>query len=195
MAYSKNVHDGSTDPSKESADMVTGVEKIDLADIRPVDWPVLAIFWGLFLIVFLQFFTRYFLNDSLGWTEEIARYLLILLCFVGSVTCVRRGSHIFLQFFYRYLSVSNVKVLAIVIECIVVAFCAYAGWLTVELAQRTHSQKMVSIDLPKSIIYWTVAVSFFAMALMSVRNVLRYWRQSGEEITHTKLEAEIEAEI
>ena len=195
MAYSKNVHDGPTDPSGQSVDVVANVEETVLADIQPVDWPVLAIFWGLFLIVFLQFFTRYFLNNSLGWTEEIARYLLILLCFVGSATCVRRGSHIFLQFFYRYLSVPNVKVLAIVIELVVVAFCAYAGWLTIELAQRTHSQKMVSIDLPKSIIYWTVAVSFFAMALMAVRNVWKYLHQSGQEVARTKLEAETEAEI
>ncbi|WP_430474366.1 TRAP transporter small permease [Thalassospira lucentensis] len=193
--YSEDSHDGETSRPEESADMVSGAEKVDLSDVQPVDWPVLAIFWGLFLIVFLQFFTRYFLNNSLGWTEEIARYLLILLCFVGSVTCMRRGSHIFLQFFYRCLSAANVKILAIAIEVVVLAFCVYAGWLTTELAQRTHSQKMVSIDLPKSIIYWTVAVSFFAMALMSMRNILKYLHQSGQEISHTKLEAGTEAEI
>ena len=56
--------------------------------------------WGrlfivvLILIVATQFFTRYVLNNSFGWTEELARYLLIMLGFVGSVTCVRKGSHI-----------------------------------------------------------------------------------------------------
>ena len=41
------------------------------------DWPAFLIFWGLTVIVFLQFFTRYVLNDSFGWTEEAARYFLI----------------------------------------------------------------------------------------------------------------------
>ena len=42
-------------------------------DVRVYDVPVLVVFAVLFLIVALQFFTRYVLNDSLGWTEEIAQ--------------------------------------------------------------------------------------------------------------------------
>ena len=33
------------------------------------DIPLLLIFTALFATVFLQFFTRYVLNDSLSWTE------------------------------------------------------------------------------------------------------------------------------
>ncbi len=35
--------------------------------------------------VFLQFFTRYVLNDCYAWTEEIAVYCLIGVVFLGSV--------------------------------------------------------------------------------------------------------------
>ena len=43
-------------------------------EYHPEDWLAIVIFWGLSFIVFLQFFTRYVMNDSLAWTEEIARY-------------------------------------------------------------------------------------------------------------------------
>jgi hypothetical protein len=68
------------------------------------DWVALALFWGLAVVVFLQFFTRYVLNDSLAWTEEIARYLLIMVAFIGGGMAVRRMSHIHVEFFYVYLS-------------------------------------------------------------------------------------------
>src|SRR5258705_5044045 len=50
---------------------------------HPEDWIAFVLFWALAIIVFLQFFTRYIMNDSLSWTEEIARYGLMSLAFIG----------------------------------------------------------------------------------------------------------------
>ena len=61
---------------------------------HPEDWLAFAVFWALAAIVFLQFFTRYVLNDSVAWTEEIARYGLIWVTFIGAVMVTRRNSHI-----------------------------------------------------------------------------------------------------
>ena len=153
----------------------------DISDVRWFDIPVLIIFWTLFVVVLLQFFTRYVLNDSLGWTEEIARYLLIGVCFVGGVTCVRKGSHIALEFFYRYLADGMIKPLRICVEGIVVVFWAWAGYLCIGLAQRTRSS-MVSIDLPKSTIYWVVVAACFAMALMAAINIVKLSRKPTTDI-------------
>src|SRR6266853_5845385 len=54
------------------------------------DWGTLAVFWILAVVVFYQVFTRYVLNDAAGWTEEIARYLLIAVTFLGGAMAVRR---------------------------------------------------------------------------------------------------------
>src|SRR5947209_19120201 len=58
------------------------------------DWLAFVIFWSLAFIVFLQFFTRYVLNDSLSWTEEIARYGLMWIVFIGGIMVTWRNSHI-----------------------------------------------------------------------------------------------------
>src|SRR6267142_2836141 len=55
----------------------------DLSQYAVEDWLALAIFWIMALCVFLQFFTRYVLNDSYAWTEEIATYCLIGVVFIG----------------------------------------------------------------------------------------------------------------
>src|SRR5260370_5043688 len=61
---------------------------------HPEDWIAFVLFWALAFIVFLQFFTRYILNDSLAWTEEIARYGLMWLAFIGGAVVTRKKTHI-----------------------------------------------------------------------------------------------------
>jgi TRAP-type C4-dicarboxylate transport system permease small subunit len=44
-------------------------------------------------IVGAQVFYRYVLNDSLFWSEELARYLLVWISFLGATTAYYRGVH------------------------------------------------------------------------------------------------------
>ena len=159
----------------------------DISDVKLFDIPVLIVFVLLFTTVALQFITRYVFNDSLGWTEEIARYFLILLGFVGSVTCVRKGKHIFLEFAYHYLPHKSLKPIRILVEAIVAGFWGYAGWLAIVLSQKTKSN-MASIEIPKAYVYYFVVASCFAMALFAVMNLVRCIRKSTEAHTHDWLQ-------
>ncbi len=158
----------------------------NISDIRWFDAPVLIIFFVLFAIVALQFITRYVLNDSLSWTEEIARYILMMLCFVGSINCVRKGSHIFLEFFYRYLSAKIVKLVVIFVEILVAGFFGFIYWLCLELGSES-AQSMVSINAPKSIVYYIIAIACFVSALFAVLNIVRYIKSCAEDIYCEKL--------
>ena len=149
--------------------------------LKLVDLPGLIALWVLAVIVFLQFFTRYVLNDSLAWTEEIARYVLILVTFLGAVTVSRKGLHIFLEFFYRYLPPRPAKWLNVAMEALSMAFWAYLSWLAVELALKTRT-KMASSEIPKSLLYWGVAVGLAAMAICSAVWLVRKLRQSPEDV-------------
>jgi len=91
----------SPDDKNRVAPIVLEEEHIDLSDQHWSDSFVLILFWVLAGAVFLQFFTRYILNDSLAWTEEIARFLLIGVTFFGSIMATRKQSHIAVEFFFR----------------------------------------------------------------------------------------------
>jgi TRAP-type C4-dicarboxylate transport system permease small subunit len=78
-------------------------EAVDLSGTAPEAWVALGFFWILGAVVFYQFFTRYVLNDSAAWTEEIARYLLIAVVFTGATIGVMKNNHIQVDFFYRYM--------------------------------------------------------------------------------------------
>lgn len=140
------------------------IEAVDISDVHLLDIPGLFLFAALSVVVFLQFFTRYVLNDSIGWTEEIARYLLIGVTFVGCVTVTRKGSHIAVELLEVYLPDLVRRVLRRFIDLSLVAVYAWLAWTCGKLAMRT-TQMMVSVDLPKSIIYWIVAASLASMAI------------------------------
>ncbi|AXS40055.1 TRAP transporter small permease [Breoghania sp. L-A4] len=146
-------------------------------DIKLVDMPGLIALWGLAAIVFLQFFTRYVLNDSLAWTEEIARYVLILVTFLGAVTVSRKGTHIFLEFFYRFIPPRAGKWLSVAMEGLTMAFYGYMAFVGVQLALKTRT-KMASADIPKSLVYWGVVAGLAVMALYSLVWLVRKLRQS-----------------
>ena len=144
-----------------------------ISDIKWIDVPGLIAFWVLGIIVFLQFFTRYVLNDSLAWTEEAARYLLVLVCFLGSVSALRRGSHIMLEFFIRTVSRAWGKAMAVIAELVTFGFLATLTWLGFELIQKTR-QKMVTLPVPKA---WIYAICVVCLGLMTIYSAIWLWRK------------------
>lgn len=149
--------------------------------IHWIDLPGLILFIALAAIVLLQFLSRYILNDSIAWTEEIARYLLMGVAYAGSVTALRRGGHIFLEVIYRRISLNNVKPLAIMVDLVSVAFHGALCVLSIALALQAD-RRMISIDLPKSIIYWFIAACLVVATFLSLRAFFQRASLSNQDI-------------
>jgi len=152
------------------------------------DWIALLLFWGLAIVVFLQFFTRYVLNDSLAWTEEIARYLLIMVAFIGGGMAVRRMSHIHVEFFFVYLSKPVAFALSTVVDVLRIAFFAYATYLAWLVTALMHYQHMVVIEWPMSIVFGSAFVGFAIMTVRSVQVAIINWRAGESVLTRTATE-------
>ena len=156
--------------------------KVDLSDLNAWDSIVFAVFWILFAVVFLQLFARYVLNDSPGWTEEIARYLLIGVTFIGSVTAMRKGTHIAVEALFKYLTPPRRHQLLLAIDLIVALFCIFLAVTAAQLSLRTN-QFMVTVNVSKAWVYWTVCASFVAMAAYATLRFVRRWqRRESDEI-------------
>src|SRR3954447_1871276 len=81
-------------PPSDDVHLIVAVDEEVVIEHHPENWIAFVLFWALAIIVFLQFFTRYILNDSLSWTEEIARYGLMWLAFIGGAVVTRKKAHI-----------------------------------------------------------------------------------------------------
>jgi TRAP-type C4-dicarboxylate transport system permease small subunit len=153
------------------------VPEVDLSVHGVEDWLAFAIFWGMTLAVFLQFFTRYVLNDSFAWTEEIATYCNVAIVFVGSAMCVRLNRHIQVDFLYRYLPRPLGRALATAIDLIRIAFFAYGAVLVWQFMSIIADEEMTTIRLPKNLIYGCVFIGFVMMCVRSIQVAWENWRR------------------
>jgi TRAP-type C4-dicarboxylate transport system permease small subunit len=144
-------------------------EEGDWKDYAPEDWAAFVFFWALAILVFLQFFTRYVLNNSLSWTEEIAQYCLIACTFVGGATATRKSSHIVVEFLYVYLPARVAFALSTLTDLMCIGFYAVCVWLSWKVMLIMHHQPMIAVEWPLSIVYGAVTAGFAAMTFRECR--------------------------
>ena len=150
---------------------------IELSHYLIEDWISLGMFWLLGLCVFYQFFTRYVLNDSASWTEEIARYLLITTVFIGIAAATRRTRHIHVDFLYRLIPAPAGRALSTLMDVLRIIFFGVATGLTIQMMTRMGALQMTIIDLPMNIIYGLCALGFAATTIRSVQVAIENWRR------------------
>ena len=155
----------------------SGHVPVDLSDYAFEDWLALGLFWAMCLAVFVQFFTRYVLNDSFAWTEEIASNLNVALVFIGSAMCVRLSRHIPVDFLYRYLPYRAGRVLATGVDLVRVAFFAYGAILIWRFMDIVADEQMTTIPLRKNLAYAFVFIGFVLMFFRSLLVTVANWRR------------------
>ena len=154
-------------------------EAVDLSGTPFEAWVALGFFWILGGTVFYQFFTRYVMNDSAAWTEEIARYLLIAVVFTGATIGVVKNNHIQVDFFYRFMPHRMARVMATVVDVLRIGFFAAAAVLTVMMMVKLgNNSRMTMVDLPMNWVYGICLLGFAAMAFRSVL-VAMFHRKRG----------------
>ncbi len=145
----------------------------DLSAYAVEDWVNMAVFWLMAACVFLQFFTRYALNNSLAWTEEIAANCLVVIVFLGSVMCVRMARHIQVDLLYRFLPPKIGRLLQLLVDFIVIGFFAYTTWLMWRYIAIVGNERMVTVNLPRGYVFYTVFAAFALMLARAVQNFVR----------------------
>lgn len=150
---------------------------------RSTEWLTCIFLIVMVVIIFLQVVSRTFLQSSFPWTEELARYLMIWLTFLGAAFSFQYGAHIGIGIITDKLP----KKLAAIIDVIVCILCIFLfsillvkGW---ELVARSMNQQSPAMSIPMSYVYLIIPLSGILMILnvvdVTYKNVKKLWK--GEE--------------
>lgn len=124
------------------------------------------------IVVAAGVFWRYVLNDSLSWTEEVSRYLLIWLAAIGSVVAMHRRELVAIDLLPDALSRGGKRLLRILISIIVIgtsAVIAFYGW---SLAVNAWGQSASTFRMPLFFVTVAIPVAAGAYVLMALEQAL-----------------------
>ena len=116
---------------------------------------------GLFMtiVVAVQVFFRYGLNQSLFWSEELARYLLVWLSFLGASVAYRRKAHPGVDILQSKMPVSLQRLSAITVHLASLTLFTVMIVYGYRFAYFVRLQISPALYLPKWIVFSIIPVS------------------------------------
>lgn len=117
------------------------------------------------VLVFTNVVSRYLFNHSFVWAEEISRYMMIWVGFLGSGLVLRIGAHIAVDVFQdlmprRVAQAMRLAVLTVMLVCI-----GAMGWLGVQYVAFAWGQETPVLNWNFGLIYLVIPIGAALMLL------------------------------
>ena len=143
---------------------------------------IVFLFVSLVTIVFYQVVARYIFSDPPSWTEELARYCQVWIILLTSSICIRKGSHLAVDYFSHRLSLGVKKIINIVMSSLIVLYILiviFFGWKLMVVGQYQLSP---ALQVKMSFVYIIFPLSGILMLLEAVLKTAGLIRERKKEI-------------
>jgi TRAP-type transport system small permease protein len=138
-----------------------------------IRWTVVFLLAVMVAAIGSQVFARYLFHESLYWTEELGRHVMVWMIFLASVLCVRRGHHLSITLLKERLRPDKQALMQLV-GAIVLAYFFYMmvvhGWT---LTQKTMVQRSSALHYPMGYVYASLPVSGLLMFIVNLEVMIK----------------------
>jgi TRAP-type C4-dicarboxylate transport system permease small subunit len=132
---------------------VSLVKSFDAIVVRVTSWIVAYLTLQMSVVVVAGVFFRYVMNDGLPWVEELARYSMIWLSWLGGGLAIRVGAHIAVDFAVDALPARARTVLITLGRLLILAFLAICIVFGAELTSRVSMQSTIALGISMQVPY------------------------------------------
>ena len=112
-----------------------------------------------------QVFGRYVLDRSPAWAEELARYMMVWITFIGAVAVLREGGHLTVTALVDALPPAGKRVLLALRDLIMIGLCGLLAWKSGEFALLNLSQDTPALEIPVTVPNLAMVIGFGLLAL------------------------------
>ncbi|MDK2798729.1 MAG: TRAP-type transport system small permease protein [Clostridiales bacterium] len=133
---------------------------------------ILTIF--MFLIVGMNVFSRYILNYSLAWADELSRFIFVWVSFLGAVLAYYENEHVGLDFIVDRMPSQKIQMIFRLIGelgiLLVIIALSYFGWI---VASSTVNNSP-ALNIPMKFFYMIVPISAVLMAVTNIQKIINH---------------------
>lgn len=137
----------------------------------------------LFVVVTFNVFTRYVLNNSMGWADEMSRFVFIWVCFLGATLSFYHDEHVGLSFVIERIPSRRIRAMVRVLDEILVMVVLLAlvwyGWIVAVSATNVSP----ALYIPMKYVYMIVPFCGTLMAVMNLNKMAHDIKQCRNTIT------------
>ncbi len=138
-----------------------------------LEWTLCVLLVAIVAVTFLQVISRYVLQTSLAWTEELARYLFIWLAALGAAYAFKTRSHFLLRFIVDRCSPGVQNAIAGLVAVLMIGFLTIFVWQALQYTLSVSGQTAPGTGLSKAV----AASSAVVGGLLMLFYVIRNWQQ------------------
>jgi len=124
-----------------------------------IEYLLFSLGFTMTLLVATQVFCRYVLNQSLFWSEELARFLLVWLTFLGASCAYYRRAHPGVDFLYTRMPLGLKKISAILTHLVSMALFSVMVVYGYQFAYFVRLQISPALQIPKWIVLSIIPIS------------------------------------
>jgi TRAP-type C4-dicarboxylate transport system permease small subunit len=121
-----------------------------------------------FVLVLLQVFFRYVLNESLFWAEELVRGAMLWGIMLSSALVAAARAHIRVEVLELMLPPRGQRAVMWIANVFTLAFCLTLLWAGIQFIARTRMQQSPVLDVPKWTVYLAIPVGAAFESLLMI---------------------------
>lgn len=145
------------------------------------EYAVSALLIVMVVVVFLQVIFRFILRASLPWSEELSRYVMVWIAFLGAAIGVRRKSHIGVEALIIILPKNWQKWAGFFVSLCSAVFFAFLVKYGRLILRTVVFQRSPAMELSMAIPYSAILVGGALMLVYSLYNAVEIATTRGEE--------------
>lgn len=143
--------------------------------------------WGIIfssLLLFVNVIMRYVFTLPIYWAEELVRYLMVWMIFVGASQVAVWGGHVSVDIVPRIISKRANIVLSLFVNIVAILFCILLAYFSFQQMSRVKAAQQISpaMELPMWIAYLSIPLGTLLMLIRFIQQIYLRIQGKGLEI-------------